>query len=165
MLIGIITYYNEMMPFFNSPSWRNLILTVFLFFLEHCGKSVFISGPIPTVGHSTSVSRHLSLNDWLQPSCRSLGFIDNFNLFWDQLSLFKKLTSPNWDLAEEHGVSPPNRTVPTGLLNQWLDCFFMLLLLMFHCYFFNLRFLSSIFRNFTLLKHFVTLLFERCNIK
>ena len=36
-------------------------------------------------------SRILSLNTWLQSACRihNIGFIDNFNLFWSRLSLFR----------------------------------------------------------------------------
>uniref|UniRef100_A0A3Q1HT76 SGNH hydrolase-type esterase domain-containing protein n=1 Tax=Anabas testudineus TaxID=64144 RepID=A0A3Q1HT76_ANATE len=61
-------------------------------FLKSCGKSVFISGPIPTLGRGIGrFSRILSLHTWLQSACKSqhLGFIDNFNLFWDRPSFFR----------------------------------------------------------------------------
>uniref|UniRef100_A0A0F8AZE7 SGNH hydrolase-type esterase domain-containing protein n=1 Tax=Larimichthys crocea TaxID=215358 RepID=A0A0F8AZE7_LARCR len=60
--------------------------------LKNCGKSVFISGPIPTVRRGAGrFSRLLSLHTWLQSTSRiyNFGFIDNFNLFWDRDSLFK----------------------------------------------------------------------------
>ncbi|KAF3851685.1 hypothetical protein F7725_013457, partial [Dissostichus mawsoni] len=53
--------------------------------LKECNKSVFISGPIPSIRRGVErFSRLLSLNIWLQSVCCShnLGFIDNFNLFW-----------------------------------------------------------------------------------
>uniref|UniRef100_A0A3P9LE71 SGNH hydrolase-type esterase domain-containing protein n=1 Tax=Oryzias latipes TaxID=8090 RepID=A0A3P9LE71_ORYLA len=55
--------------------------------LKNTGKTVFISGPIPTLSRgSTRFSRILSLNTWLQSaSCKfRFGFIDNFNLFWNR---------------------------------------------------------------------------------
>uniref|UniRef100_A0A7N6AHW4 SGNH hydrolase-type esterase domain-containing protein n=1 Tax=Anabas testudineus TaxID=64144 RepID=A0A7N6AHW4_ANATE len=61
-------------------------------FLKSCGKSVFISGLIPTLGRGIGrFSRILSLHTWLQSACMSqhLGFIDNFNLFWDRPSFFR----------------------------------------------------------------------------
>ena len=60
-------------------------------FLKNRGMSVFISGPIPTVGRCTTrFSRLLSLHTWLQSTCtaQNVGFIDNFNLFWNRRSLF-----------------------------------------------------------------------------
>lgn len=60
--------------------------------LKQCGKSVFISGPIPTVGRGDErFSRILSLNYWLQHTCREHGvdFIDNFNVFWHKETNFK----------------------------------------------------------------------------
>lgn len=82
----------------NDTSRRESELTKkdfnFLFnVLKDCRKSVFISGPIPTIGRgSDRFSRILSLHTWLQSACRShsLDFIDNFNLFWDRPSLFKR---------------------------------------------------------------------------
>ncbi|CAJ1055557.1 Borealin%2C partial [Xyrichtys novacula] len=66
--------------------------------ITHCfpgatdtGKTVFISGPIPTLGRGGErFSRILSLHTWLQSTCptHNFGFIDNFNLFWDRASLF-----------------------------------------------------------------------------
>lgn len=61
-------------------------------FLHTCGKSVFISGPIPTFGHGDAhFSRLLMLNTWLKPACyaRGFNFMDNFNLFWNRPSFFK----------------------------------------------------------------------------
>uniref|UniRef100_A0A671VMR4 SGNH hydrolase-type esterase domain-containing protein n=1 Tax=Sparus aurata TaxID=8175 RepID=A0A671VMR4_SPAAU len=61
-------------------------------FLRTCGKSVFISGPIPTLGRGDArFSRLLLLNTWLKPACSALGFnfVDNFNLFWNRPSFFK----------------------------------------------------------------------------
>uniref|UniRef100_A0A671TSP7 SGNH hydrolase-type esterase domain-containing protein n=1 Tax=Sparus aurata TaxID=8175 RepID=A0A671TSP7_SPAAU len=61
-------------------------------FLRTCGKSVFISGPIPTFGRGdVRFSRLLMLNTWLKPACyiRGLNFTDNFNLFWNRPSFFK----------------------------------------------------------------------------
>ncbi|KAG8001673.1 hypothetical protein GBF38_007428 [Nibea albiflora] len=46
--------------------------------LKNCGKSVFISGPIPTVGRGAGrFSRLLSLHTWLQSASRiyNFGFI------------------------------------------------------------------------------------------
>ncbi len=63
-------------------------------FLKHCGRSVFILGPIPTVGRGAGrFNRLLSLHGWLQSTCRAhhVGFIYNFNLFWDCLSLFNEM--------------------------------------------------------------------------
>jgi len=59
--------------------------------LRSCEKSFFISGPIPTLARGAGrFSRILSLHTWLQSACRAhnLGFIDNFNLFWDRPALF-----------------------------------------------------------------------------
>ncbi|CAJ1069696.1 Borealin%2C partial [Xyrichtys novacula] len=65
----------------------NLLFNV----LKDTGKTVFISGPIPTLGRGGErFSRILSLHTWLQSTCptHNFGFIDNFNLFWDRASLF-----------------------------------------------------------------------------
>ena len=44
-----------------------------LSFLSSCGKSVFISGPIPTVVRGAGrFSRSLSLHSWLQSACTAL---------------------------------------------------------------------------------------------
>uniref|UniRef100_A0A8C9WT67 SGNH hydrolase-type esterase domain-containing protein n=1 Tax=Sander lucioperca TaxID=283035 RepID=A0A8C9WT67_SANLU len=74
--------------------------------LKSTGKSVFISGPLPSLGRGSGLfSRLLSLNTWLQLTCSihrigfisgripwttPLGFIDNFNLFWERGSLFSR---------------------------------------------------------------------------
>ncbi|KAM3619037.1 uncharacterized protein V6R79_001996 [Siganus canaliculatus] len=53
--------------------------------------TVFISGPTPTCGRGIgSFSRLLSLNTWLSSSCSShhVGFINNFDLFWERRHLF-----------------------------------------------------------------------------
>uniref|UniRef100_A0A3Q1EZN8 SGNH hydrolase-type esterase domain-containing protein n=1 Tax=Acanthochromis polyacanthus TaxID=80966 RepID=A0A3Q1EZN8_9TELE len=52
-----------------------------------CGKSVFISGPIPTLSRGAErFSRLLSLRTWLRHTCtaHNVNFIDNFNLFWNR---------------------------------------------------------------------------------
>uniref|UniRef100_A0A8C9ZJ24 SGNH hydrolase-type esterase domain-containing protein n=1 Tax=Sander lucioperca TaxID=283035 RepID=A0A8C9ZJ24_SANLU len=61
--------------------------------LKSTGKSVFISGPLPSLGRGSGLfSRLLSLNTWLQLTCsiHRIGFIDNFNLFWERGSLFSR---------------------------------------------------------------------------
>ena len=58
--------------------------------LAATGKSIFISGPLPI--HSPGrFSRLLALNTWLQSTCRArnIGFIDNFNLFWNRPSFYR----------------------------------------------------------------------------
>lgn len=60
-------------------------------FLKSTGKTVFISGPIPTIGRgSESFSRLLQLSTWLALHCSAYGlvFIDNFNLFWNRPSFY-----------------------------------------------------------------------------
>ncbi|CAJ1066501.1 hypothetical protein F7725_013457%2C partial [Xyrichtys novacula] len=57
--------------------------------LRTTGKAVFISGSIPTLARGAErFSRLLSLNTWLLSACRDyqVGFIDNFNLFWNRYS-------------------------------------------------------------------------------
>ena len=57
-----------------------------------CGKSFFISGPVPTLFRGVGrFSRILSLNVWLQSACRTdnVGFIENLNLFWNHSENFK----------------------------------------------------------------------------
>ena len=61
--------------------------------LNSTGKSAFISGPIPTLGRGISrFSRILSLHTWLQSVCstHNIGFIHNFNLFWNRSPLFAR---------------------------------------------------------------------------
>uniref|UniRef100_A0AAQ5ZE09 SGNH hydrolase-type esterase domain-containing protein n=1 Tax=Amphiprion ocellaris TaxID=80972 RepID=A0AAQ5ZE09_AMPOC len=61
--------------------------------MESCGKSVFISGPIPTLSHGAErFSRLLSLSTWLQHTCTAhkLNFIDNFNLFWNRPGFYRQ---------------------------------------------------------------------------
>ena len=60
-------------------------------YLKQCGKSVFFSGPIPTIGRRNErFSRLLSLNTWLRDTCgeTNVGFIDNFDVFWNRQSLY-----------------------------------------------------------------------------
>uniref|UniRef100_A0A3P9LTL1 Uncharacterized protein n=1 Tax=Oryzias latipes TaxID=8090 RepID=A0A3P9LTL1_ORYLA len=60
-------------------------------FLKQCGKSVFISGPLPGLSPSTErFSRLLGMNTWLQTACmtQKCSFIDNFNLFWNRTSFY-----------------------------------------------------------------------------
>ena len=62
-------------------------------FLNECGKTVFISGPIPTLNRGMErFSRILSLNSWLQSACIDFNFIfiDNFNLFWNRGAFYAK---------------------------------------------------------------------------
>lgn len=61
-------------------------------FLHTTGLAVFVSGPIPTLARGAErFSRILSLHTWLLSACRDfdLGFIDNFNLFWNRYSFYK----------------------------------------------------------------------------
>uniref|UniRef100_A0A8C5BDF2 SGNH hydrolase-type esterase domain-containing protein n=1 Tax=Gadus morhua TaxID=8049 RepID=A0A8C5BDF2_GADMO len=56
-----------------------------------CDKSVFVSGPIPTIGRGNErFSRLLSLNTWLRDTCgeTNVGFIENFDVFWNRQSLY-----------------------------------------------------------------------------
>lgn len=60
--------------------------------LSSCGKSVFISGPIPTLSRGAErFSRLLSLSTWLRHTCTALklNFIDNFNLFWNRPRFYR----------------------------------------------------------------------------
>ena len=71
-------------------------------FLASCGKSVFISGPIPAAARGIEgFSRILSLNTWLLSTCSTLNinFIDNFNLFWNRSPLFR----PDGVHPNQHG--------------------------------------------------------------
>uniref|UniRef100_A0A7N6BPX2 Uncharacterized protein n=1 Tax=Anabas testudineus TaxID=64144 RepID=A0A7N6BPX2_ANATE len=58
-------------------------------FLKSCGKSVFISGPIPTLGRGIGrFSRILSLHTWLQSACMSqLGLLNVRSLSKKNISL------------------------------------------------------------------------------
>lgn len=61
--------------------------------LNSSGKLAFISGPIPTLVHGVGCfSQILSLHTWLQSACCShnIGFIHNFDLFWDHPSFFAR---------------------------------------------------------------------------
>uniref|UniRef100_A0A8C5AGP4 SGNH hydrolase-type esterase domain-containing protein n=1 Tax=Gadus morhua TaxID=8049 RepID=A0A8C5AGP4_GADMO len=56
-----------------------------------CDKSVFVSGPIPTIGRGNErFSRLLSLNTWLRDTCgeTNVCFIENFDVFWNRQSLY-----------------------------------------------------------------------------
>ncbi|CAJ1050778.1 hypothetical protein D4764_12G0010930 [Xyrichtys novacula] len=59
--------------------------------LTDCGKSVFISGPLPSFDRGMGrFSRLLSLNTWLHSACPcGFRFIDNFNLFWNRSPFYK----------------------------------------------------------------------------
>lgn len=73
--------------------WYSLSPQHLFSFLFSCVKSVFISGPIPTLACGAGrFSRLLSLYTWLQPLRRphNIGFINNFILFWN-LSDFPSL--------------------------------------------------------------------------
>ena len=71
-------------------------------FLSSCDKSVYISGSIPSLGRGVGrFSRLLSLHTWLQSTCtakkKQLGFINNFDLFWDRSDLFRPdVIHPSW---------------------------------------------------------------------
>ncbi len=59
----------------------------------HHGKSLFISDPFSTLGRGIGrFSRLLSLHTWLHSQCSKHGLfdIDNFNLFWEHSSYFRK---------------------------------------------------------------------------
>uniref|UniRef100_A0A3Q1G235 SGNH hydrolase-type esterase domain-containing protein n=1 Tax=Acanthochromis polyacanthus TaxID=80966 RepID=A0A3Q1G235_9TELE len=59
--------------------------------LKSCCKSVFITGPIPTLSPGVErFSRLISLSTWLWHICtaQNLNFIDNFNLFWNCLGFY-----------------------------------------------------------------------------
>uniref|UniRef100_A0AAQ5Z8B9 SGNH hydrolase-type esterase domain-containing protein n=1 Tax=Amphiprion ocellaris TaxID=80972 RepID=A0AAQ5Z8B9_AMPOC len=61
--------------------------------VESCGKSVFISGTIPTLSRGAErFSRLLSLSTWLQHTCtaHNLNFTDNFNLFWNRPGFYRQ---------------------------------------------------------------------------
>ena len=76
-----------------SEPMKNVFNTL-ISFLKQCGKTVFISGPIPILGHGDErFSRLLSLNTWLRATCwgNNVGFIDNFDAFWNRESLY------SWD--------------------------------------------------------------------
>ena len=62
-------------------------------FLANCRKTVFISGPIPTLNRGDGrFSRILSLDTWLKhtSSLYNFGFIDNFNLFWTRSAFYRQ---------------------------------------------------------------------------
>ena len=62
--------------------------------LRSSGKSIFISGPLPTMPYHGNVrlSRLQSLHYWLQSTCHShsnnITYISNFFLFWDRSSYY-----------------------------------------------------------------------------
>uniref|UniRef100_A0A8C4S2B9 SGNH hydrolase-type esterase domain-containing protein n=1 Tax=Erpetoichthys calabaricus TaxID=27687 RepID=A0A8C4S2B9_ERPCA len=54
---------------------------------------IFTSGPLPLVRQSNEYySRLLGLNNWLQGFCKNqdIGFINNWDLFWERLRFFKR---------------------------------------------------------------------------
>uniref|UniRef100_A0A8C5D423 SGNH hydrolase-type esterase domain-containing protein n=1 Tax=Gouania willdenowi TaxID=441366 RepID=A0A8C5D423_GOUWI len=58
-----------------------------------CGKSIFISGPLPTLNRDIEqFSCLLQHHNFLQSCCKlhNFTFIDNFDLFWKRADLFKK---------------------------------------------------------------------------
>uniref|UniRef100_A0A3P9B484 SGNH hydrolase-type esterase domain-containing protein n=1 Tax=Maylandia zebra TaxID=106582 RepID=A0A3P9B484_9CICH len=83
--------------------------------------SAFISGPTPTCGRGIGhFSRLLSLNTWLSSACvsHSLGFINNFDAFWERRHLFgadglhlnawgRRLLSANLAFGVQHSRTPP----------------------------------------------------------
>ena len=59
--------------------------------LKHLHYRVSISGPTPTLGRGLGrFSRLLSLNTWLRSACLTynLNYINNFDIFWQQVNLF-----------------------------------------------------------------------------
>lgn len=70
-------------------------------FLKHCGKSVFISGPIPTVGRGAGrFSRFLSLHAWLQSAC-TMWVLLTILICFGTVCLFlteTEFTQTNWAL-------------------------------------------------------------------
>ena len=59
--------------------------------LNNTGKSILISGLIPTLGRGMGrFTRTLSLHSWLVSYCsaHNIVFVDNFNLFWNQPPLY-----------------------------------------------------------------------------
>ena len=75
----------------SSLNFLNMILFAFLNTLKNYGKHVFISGPIPTLGRGIGRFTRI-LHTWLQSVCSSYNMcsIDNFTLFWERLSFFRK---------------------------------------------------------------------------
>uniref|UniRef100_A0A8C5DGL3 SGNH hydrolase-type esterase domain-containing protein n=1 Tax=Gouania willdenowi TaxID=441366 RepID=A0A8C5DGL3_GOUWI len=61
--------------------------------LKACGKSIFISGPLPKLNRDIEqFSRPLQQHNFLQSCCKlhNFTFIDNFDLFWKRADLLKK---------------------------------------------------------------------------
>ena len=76
-----------------NQSPRKIILMLSLASLGSVAKTVFISGPIPILGHGDErFSRLLSLNTWLWATCwgNNVGFIDNFDAFWNRESPYSR---------------------------------------------------------------------------
>uniref|UniRef100_A0A7N8YAA9 SGNH hydrolase-type esterase domain-containing protein n=1 Tax=Mastacembelus armatus TaxID=205130 RepID=A0A7N8YAA9_9TELE len=79
--------------FYRSELTKKYFISLFNL-LSNCGKSILISGPIPTLGRGSGLfSRILSLNTWLKSVSLSysLQFINNFNLFWNWPAFFAGL--------------------------------------------------------------------------
>uniref|UniRef100_A0A8C5N5D6 SGNH hydrolase-type esterase domain-containing protein n=1 Tax=Gouania willdenowi TaxID=441366 RepID=A0A8C5N5D6_GOUWI len=58
-----------------------------------CGKSIFLSGPLPTLNRGIEqFSRLLQQHNVLQSCCKlhNFTFIDNFDLYWKRADLLKK---------------------------------------------------------------------------
>uniref|UniRef100_A0A8C4TF15 SGNH hydrolase-type esterase domain-containing protein n=1 Tax=Erpetoichthys calabaricus TaxID=27687 RepID=A0A8C4TF15_ERPCA len=54
---------------------------------------IFISGPLPLIRRSNKYYSHLlGLNNWLKGFCenQNIGFIDNWDLFWERPRFFKR---------------------------------------------------------------------------
>lgn len=61
--------------------------------LSSCGKSVFISGALPTLARGAErFSRITALHTWLKHTSfqYNFGFIDHFNLFWSCSSFYQR---------------------------------------------------------------------------
>uniref|UniRef100_A0A8C5G2A6 Uncharacterized protein n=1 Tax=Gouania willdenowi TaxID=441366 RepID=A0A8C5G2A6_GOUWI len=64
--------------------------------LQAYGKSIFISGPLPTSNRSIKrFSRLLQQHNFLQSCCKlhNFTFVDDFDLFWKRADLLKKTVS------------------------------------------------------------------------
>lgn len=69
-------------------------------FVKQCGTSLFMSGPIPTFDcGDMRFSKIYGLHTWLRSVCKShdVGFIDNFDLFWEWASFYQGDTSFKYD--------------------------------------------------------------------
>uniref|UniRef100_A0A3Q1IXP2 SGNH hydrolase-type esterase domain-containing protein n=1 Tax=Anabas testudineus TaxID=64144 RepID=A0A3Q1IXP2_ANATE len=73
----------------SSELLKKDFLQLFDLLKRYPDKRLFISGPIPQLRYET---RLFSLHEWLKSQCstRTLIYIDNFDLFWNQVEYYKK---------------------------------------------------------------------------